>query len=111
MPARHHLARALTLALLAVLATGPASPAGALPDDFVDELVIRIGSPTAFDFLPDGRMLVTTQGGELRIVEDGELTPLPALDLGPQVCSDFERGLLGVAVDPEFVANRFVYLY
>jgi putative cell wall-binding protein/PKD repeat protein len=45
------------------------------------------------------------------MVVDGELTPLPALDLGPQICSDFERGLLGVAVDPAFATNRFIYLY
>ncbi len=36
---------------------------------------------------------------------------LPALNLARSICSNGERGLLGVAVDPNFNANNFVYVY
>lgn len=85
------------------------APALALPPDFTDTLVTNVGAPTALAFTPDGRMVITSQGGMLRVYQSGSLTP--ALDLSAKVCSDFERGLLGVAVDPGFAANRFVYLY
>ena len=83
----------------------------ALPPDFTDELVASIGGPTAIAFTPDGRMLVTTQSGRLRVIQGGALLTTPALDLGSRVCTNSERGLLGVAVDPAFALNRSVFLY
>ncbi len=89
-----------------------ASPAGAtVPAGFTDELVIPVGAPTALAFIPDGRMLVTTQGGIVRVVENGALVAAPAVDLASKICANSERGLLGVAVDPAFASNGFVFLY
>jgi glucose/arabinose dehydrogenase len=95
--------------------------AATTPPGFTDTLVTKIGYPTALAFTPDGRMLVTTQDGELRVYQDGELRAEPALDLADPngdgdesdsiVCSNIERGLLGVAVDPNFASNNYVYLY
>jgi len=103
-----------TLAVVA-LAVLPAAArlSAAPPPNFADQLVASIGGPTALAFTPDGRLLVTTQGGTLRVVSGGTLLPTPALSLGTRVCSNGERGLLGVAVDPQFGqgTNRFVYLY
>ena len=62
-------------------------------------------------FTPDGRLLVTTQPGVLQVVQDGALLATPALSLGAKVCTESERGLLGVAVDPAFASNHFIYLY
>ena len=103
----------LPLLLTATVLVVPAPSAGAavLPSGFTDTLVAAVGGPTALAFTPDGRMLVTTQGGRLRIVQNDSLLPTPALDLTARICSTSERGLLGVAVDPQFSANRFVYLY
>jgi glucose/arabinose dehydrogenase len=88
----------------------PAS-AIATPPGFTDELVANVDSPTAMAFTPDGRMLVTTQDGLLRVYQDGSLLPTPALDLTGQVCTNGGRGLLGVAVDPNFASNNYIYLY
>jgi glucose/arabinose dehydrogenase len=103
----------LTLALVSASLLVPSPPAGAaaLPTGFTDALVASVGGPTALAFTPDGRMLVTTQGGRLRIVQNNALLATPALDLTGRICSNSERGLLGVAVDPQFAGNRFVYLY
>jgi glucose/arabinose dehydrogenase len=60
---------------------------------------------------PDGRMLVAQDTGQLRVVQNGSLLATPALNLASRICSGGERGLLGVAVDPQFATNRFVYLY
>ena len=46
----------------------------------------------------------------LRVYAGGELLATPALTL-TGACTSSERGLLGVAVDPDFANNTFVYLY
>lgn len=85
----------------------------ALDTGFQDDLVASIPAPTALAFTPDGRMLATTQPGQLRIYTGGALLGTPALDLGARgdLCANSERGLLGIAVDPNFATNRFIYLY
>ena len=97
-------------ALVAVPAATPA-PTAALPPGFSDERVAQIERPTAIAFVPDGRILVTGQRGQLHVIRGDRVLPTPALDLTDGVCSDSERGLLGVAVDPAFPARPHVYLY
>ncbi len=82
------------------------------PVGFEDSLVASIPSPTALAFTPDGRLLVTGQGGALRLIDEtGVLRAGSALDLSAAICTNSERGLLGVAVDPAFSTNHFLYLY
>src|SRR5215203_1046451 len=89
-----------------------AKPATTLPDDFTDSLVTDVPAPTALAFTPDGRMLVTSKSGQLHVFDqNGNELSSPALNIGPRVCSNSERGLLGVAVDPNFGSNGYVYLY
>ena len=89
-----------------------ASPADAVvPAAFADNLVTAVGGPTALAFTPDGRMLITTQLGAVRVVQNGSLVSAPAVDLSSRICTNSERGLLGVAVDPAFTSNGFVFLY
>ncbi|WP_166395366.1 PQQ-dependent sugar dehydrogenase [Rubrobacter marinus] len=78
---------------------------------FTDTLVTNVDAPTALAFTPDGRLLITNQQGQLRVYDDDRLLPTPALNISGRVCANSERGLLGVAVDREFAANRYVYLY
>jgi len=54
---------------------------------------------------------IATQTGQLRVFQNGALVSTPALDLSGVICSNSERGLLGVAVDPDFANNRYIYLY
>jgi glucose/arabinose dehydrogenase/PKD repeat protein len=103
---------ALAFVVVALLAYAPAASAAAtVPQDFADQPIASLGAPTALAFTPDGRMLIATQAGNLRVLTDGALQPTPALALGSRVCSNSERGLLGVAVDPNFATNRFIYLF
>jgi putative heme-binding domain-containing protein len=63
---------------------------------------------TALDVAPDGRVFVCEQTGALRLVQNDALLPEPFLRL--PVDSTWERGLIGVTVDPDFEANGYVYV-
>lgn len=100
---------------LFALGFGMAAIAGearaAVPTGFADSLVASVGNPTAIAFTPDGRLLITQQSGSLR-VWNGSLVATPALTIPTaSLCSNSERGLLGVAVDPDFGTNRRIYLF
>jgi len=102
----------LASALLFTRLAEPTKPAAVtLPNGFTDGLVADVAAPTALAFTPDGRMLITTQAGQLLVYQNGALRGTPAMDLADRVCSNSERGLLGIAVDPDFAFNNYVYLY
>jgi glucose/arabinose dehydrogenase/PKD repeat protein len=74
------------------------------------QFISGLSSPTAMAFTPDGRLFVTQQGGAVRVITAaGQLLPDPLLTVG--VRSDEERGLLGIALDPQFASNGWVYLF
>ncbi len=80
------------------------------PTGFQQVLVANgISNPTVMAFAPDGRLFVAQQTGALRIIENGVLLSTPAITLS--VNSSGERGLLGIAFDPNFSSNNFIYLY
>lgn len=82
-----------------------------LPDGFGTDTVVKgLTLPSAFDFLPDGRILVGEKAGVIRIVENRQLADKPALDLRGVVNDQWFRGLVAVAVDPDFSSNRYVYV-
>ena len=67
------------------------------------------GSLTAMAFAPDGRLFVCQQGGQLRVIKNGVLLSTPFVSL--TVDSSGERGLLGIAFDPNFATNHYLYVY
>lgn len=84
--------------------------AATLPTGFTETPITGIASPTAMEIAPDGRIFVCEQGGRLRVIKNGALLPAPFLTLS--VDSSGERGLLGIAFDPQFgVLNNFIYVY
>lgn len=101
----------------ASVSLGTATPAPArmpVPAGFTDTVIVtgaNLDAPTAMTWLPDGRMLVTQQSGEVRLYNNGGGASLATFDLGNRVCSDFERGLLGIALHPNFAASPYVYLF
>src|SRR5688572_5834018 len=97
--------------VLGVAAMAPRASAATLPPQFDDQLVTSLSGPTSFAFVSSTRMLITAKNGQLRVYENGALLPTPAIDLSNVICADSERGLLGVAVDPQFTSNRFIYLF
>ncbi len=67
--------------------------------------------PTAFAHLPDRRILIAEQAGTVRMVKNRALLPGSVLNISTRVDSQEERGLLGIAVDPNFSSNKFIYVY
>jgi glucose/arabinose dehydrogenase len=66
--------------------------------------------PWEIAFLPDGRALVTERPGRVRLLDaDLKLQDDPVAEV--PVSAQGEGGLMGLALDPEFADNRFVYLY
>ena len=99
---------------------GRSIPIAPLPDGpfeyFTSELAIRVvpiardlDHPWSLAFLPDGSMLITENGGLLRLVRDGELQsePVPGV---PEVRTGFLSGLFDIKLHPDFERNRLVYL-
>jgi len=81
-----------------------------LPTGFTENIVATgLVSPTAMEIAPDGRIFITEQGGNLRVVQNGQLQAAPFVSL--TVDSSGERGLLGVTFDPNFATNHYVFVY
>jgi len=93
------------LLLVAVSATCGAT----LPAGFTETAVSGIANPTAMEIAPDGRLFVCQQDGVLRVIKNGVLLTAPFITLS--VDPSGERGLLGIAFDPNFSNNNFLYLY
>src|SRR3954463_16706802 len=72
-----------------------------VPSGFAETRVATgISNPTAMTIAPDGRIFISQQGGALRVVKNGALLTQPFLTVS--VNADGERGLLGIAFDPNF---------
>jgi glucose/arabinose dehydrogenase len=105
--ARLRLAAVVLLgALLAPACEGRAANRAAEPRPFLRDLSF----PTNLAFAPDGRLFFTEkETGRVRVAVDGRLDPDPVATF--DVIGDAERGLLGIALDPGFVAHPWIYVY
>src|SRR4029078_4538940 len=77
---------------------------------FIDAVVVSgLSAPTAMALAPDGRVFIAEQGGAIRVVKACVLLPTPFVRL--TVDSAGERGAIGVAIDPQFETNGFIYIH
>jgi glucose/arabinose dehydrogenase len=82
-----------------------------IPNGFVIErLTENLELPTGFAFAPDGRIFIIEKAGRVKIWKDGVLYGQPLIDLRDEVNDSIDRGLIGIAVDPKFASNGFIYL-
>src|SRR5690348_10865158 len=108
--------RTLGLGCFAVAFGAPAPAAALVVDGNFEEIpyatVVEDASVTSMAFAPDGsgRLFVAKKQGELWIVRDGVALPEPFAVVSPTWSAN-ECGLLGVAFDPDFVSNGFVYVF
>lgn len=72
----------------------------------IEVMVENLDTPWAIDFLPDGRMVFTERPGRVNIF-DGEVKVIAEIE----VSEVSESGLMGIAVDPDFQENKFIYIY
>ncbi|MCD6065934.1 MAG: hypothetical protein K0S33_760 [Bacteroidetes bacterium] len=83
-------------------------------------LVTGLNYPVAFAVAPDGRFFITQKGGNaagscangfIRVFSSTGTSLGTFYDLTDSVQCDFERGLLGIELDPNFATNHYVYAY
>src|SRR4051812_20538811 len=113
------LAAALTppsAAVAGVFGRAPmAAPAlaGTLPAGFTESTVWSgLGNPTVIRFAADGRVFVASKSGIVNVFDSlGDTTPTQFVDLRSKVHDYWDRGLLGMALDPGFTSGRpYVYV-
>ena len=80
-----------------------------VPQISVDVVAEGLPQLWAMEFLPDGRILVTTKAGAMHVVsqENGEATP--PIEGVPEVMSEGQGGLLDVALAPDFESSNRIY--
>jgi glucose/arabinose dehydrogenase len=75
---------------------------------FLDGLTAPLAIVNAGD--GSNRLFVAEQGGEIRVIRDGRALPTPFLDIGAEITSGGERGLLGLAFHPDYPRDPRVFV-
>ncbi|AIF82628.1 glucose/sorbosone dehydrogenase [Candidatus Nitrososphaera evergladensis SR1] len=77
----------------------------------VETVASNLHIPWSIAFASDGRIFFTERAGNVQVIEaNGTLAKQPVAKIGA-VAAIGEGGLLGLALDPDFEKNHFVYLY
>jgi glucose/arabinose dehydrogenase len=105
------------LAILVVMAAAlllpiSAARAGTVPPGFTESVAFSgLTEPTSIAFSPDGRVFVAEKSGIIKVFSSlSDTTPDTFADLSKDVYNFWDRGLLGMALDPDFPAQPYVYV-
>ncbi|MEO2204885.1 PQQ-dependent sugar dehydrogenase [Paenibacillus pabuli] len=74
-------------------------------------LATGLNAPWELVSVPDGRMFVTERPGTIRVITNGELQTEPLIAFEAPFNEEGEGGLLGLAADPDFENNGYLYAY
>ena len=99
--------------LLPVSATSVAAASASVPVGFADEAVFTgLNHPMAVAFGPDGKVYVAEKRGVIMVYDSlSDTTPTVFADLHTNVHNYWDRGLMGLAVDPQFLTGKpYVYV-
>jgi glucose/arabinose dehydrogenase len=98
--------------LLLLLLVPGALGAATLPTGFQDVVVLDgLRAPTSVAFAADGRIFVAEKQGTVKVFDSlSDTTPTTFADLRREVFNGYDRGLLGLALDPQFPAKPYVYV-
>ena len=104
---------AIMVIALACLGVGPARGATSLPPGLADSLVANVSNPTSMAVAPGGRLFVTQKAtnnvGKVRVIKNGQLLSKPFLKLDTD--TSYDRGALGITLDPNFSTNHYIYVF
>jgi glucose/arabinose dehydrogenase/PKD repeat protein len=106
------LAAILAAAVLVLLAPVSANAVSTLPSGFQETVVFSgLNNPANVEFSKDGRVFVAEKGGLIKVFDNlSDTTPTIFADLRTNVHNFWDRGLLGLALDPNFPTNPYVYV-
>jgi glucose/arabinose dehydrogenase len=90
------------------LALGPAR-ATILPPGFIEEDVVCLspGDPAQLAFAPDGSLFIGAKYGKIWLWNAGVAREIAFLSVSQEI----ERGVNGLAVDPDYAANHYLWIY
>ncbi|MBD7913165.1 PQQ-dependent sugar dehydrogenase [Clostridium cibarium] len=66
--------------------------------------------PWAIAISDENKLYVTERSGAIRIIEAGKLLPQPLITFHEPFVSQGEGGLMGIALDPNYSVNRYIYV-
>jgi glucose/arabinose dehydrogenase len=110
------LAAVIAFALLAPSGAPPPAPGTAhaivLPSGFEESIAFRdLTNPTVVRFANDGRVFVAEKSGLIKVFDNlSDTTPATFADLRTNVYNFWDRGLLGMALAPNFPTSPYVYV-
>jgi glucose/arabinose dehydrogenase/chitodextrinase len=111
--AKTSMRAAVALCAIAALVLPTTSIADTFDDPgFATETIATVPPFTlvGLAFAPDGRLFVWQKNGVVRIIKNGVLLPTPFVNLSSHVNTFDDRGMWGLAFDPNFASNGFVYV-
>ena len=103
LPSLRHVVLACVAGLLLLPAVASASD---LPPGFTESVAFSVTAPTTLRLAPDGRVFVALKSGIIDVFDSiDDPTPTVYADLRTKVDDFCDRGLLGLALDPQFTAG------
>jgi glucose/arabinose dehydrogenase len=76
----------------------------------IEVIAEKLNVPWAIDISDEGKLYFTERSGTIRIIEDGKLNPQPLITFSSPFISQSEGGLMGIALDPNFSQNHYMYV-
>ena len=106
------LTATLAATVLVLLAANSANAVAGLPSGFQEEVALSgLTNPTNVEFSQDGRVFVAEKSGLIKVFDNlSDTTPTTFADLRTNVHNFWDRGLLGLALAPNFPADPHVYV-
>jgi glucose/arabinose dehydrogenase len=107
------IAAAMVLCTVLITQAGPRpAAASTLPTGFRDSVVLSgLVNPTVLQFAPDGRIFVGQKNGVIKVFQSlTDTNPVTFADLSSKVDDYWDRGLLGMALPPNFPNDPYVYV-
>ncbi len=84
--------------------------AGNISDDYkIEVFAENLTVPWSIAWTDNNRMLVNERTGKIRIIQNGKLQDAPLLEV-KEVSVGSEEGLMGLAVDPNYAENKYIYI-
>jgi glucose/arabinose dehydrogenase len=101
----------LAVVLVSLLCPLKADAVATLPSGFQERVVFSgLNEPTNVEFSKDGRVFVAEKSGLIKVFDSlSDKTPTTFADLRTKVHNFWDRGLLGLTLDPNFPASPYVY--
>lgn len=70
----------------------------------------NLNIPWAMDISEQNALYFTQRPGTVRVIKNGQLIQEPLITFSSPFVSEGEGGLLGLALDPDFISNRYIYV-